>query len=151
MNKLIPALAFTFALATGAAWAQPFAPNQAGITMGHWHLNSKDVEANRKIFVAMGGVAGGPNDRIQRVVFPGVVGQPHLGAPNSPPAAGGTQGSVGNHVGFIVKNLQEQVAKWKAAGVNVLPGNNGRQDQAYVETPDGVRIEILEDKNQAMP
>ena len=33
----------------------------------------------------------------------------------------------------------------------MLPGNNGRLDQAYVETPDGVRIEILEDKTQAMP
>jgi hypothetical protein len=31
------------------------------------------------------------------------------------------------------------------------PGGNGRLDQAYVETPDGLRIEIPEDKNQAMP
>jgi catechol 2,3-dioxygenase-like lactoylglutathione lyase family enzyme len=56
-----------------------------------------------------------------------------------------------NHVGFIVKNVQEQVAQWKAAGVAVLPGSNGRLDQAYVVTPDGVRIEILEDKTQTMP
>jgi catechol 2,3-dioxygenase-like lactoylglutathione lyase family enzyme len=58
---------------------------------------------------------------------------------------------VVNHVGFIVKNVQEQVAKWKAAGVPVEPGANNRQDQAYVNTPDGLRIEILEDKNQPMP
>jgi catechol 2,3-dioxygenase-like lactoylglutathione lyase family enzyme len=58
---------------------------------------------------------------------------------------------VVNHVGFIVNNVQEQVAKWKANGVAVLPGNNGRLDQAYVETPDGLRIEILEDKTQTMP
>src|SRR5205807_5021699 len=32
-----------------------------------------------------------------------------------------------------------------------LPGGNNRLDQAYVETPDGLRIEILEDKTQAMP
>jgi len=32
----------------------------------------------------------------------------------------------------------------------VLPGNNNRLDQAFVVTPDGVRIEILEDKTQAM-
>jgi catechol 2,3-dioxygenase-like lactoylglutathione lyase family enzyme len=43
------------------------------------------------------------------------------------------------------------VVKWKANGVAVLPGGNGRLDQAYVETPDGLRIEILEDKSQAMP
>ena len=43
------------------------------------------------------------------------------------------------------------MAKWKAAGVPVVPGNNGRLDQAYVNMPDGLRIEILEDKTQAMP
>jgi catechol 2,3-dioxygenase-like lactoylglutathione lyase family enzyme len=58
---------------------------------------------------------------------------------------------VVNHVGFIVNNVQEQVAKWKANGVAVLPGNNNRLDQAFVETPDGVRMEILEDKTQTMP
>jgi predicted enzyme related to lactoylglutathione lyase len=58
---------------------------------------------------------------------------------------------VVNHVGFIVNNVQEQVAKWKAAGVAVLPGGNNRLDQAFVETPDGLRMEILEDKTQAMP
>jgi hypothetical protein len=33
----------------------------------------------------------------------------------------------------------------------VLPGNNNRLDQAFVVTPDGARIEILEDKTQTMP
>jgi extradiol dioxygenase family protein len=33
----------------------------------------------------------------------------------------------------------------------VLPGNNNRLDQAFVETPDGLRIEILEDKTQSVP
>src|SRR6185369_8317753 len=64
---------------------------------------------------------------------------------------GGTQGSVVNHVGFIVDNVQKRAAQWKAAGVAVLPGNNNRLDQAFVVTPDGVRMEILEDKTQAMP
>jgi catechol 2,3-dioxygenase-like lactoylglutathione lyase family enzyme len=58
---------------------------------------------------------------------------------------------VVNHVGFIVQNVQESVARWKAAGVPVQPGNNGRLDQAYVTTPDGLKIEILENKNQNVP
>ena len=33
------------------------------------------------------------------------------------------------------------------ASVPVLPGNDGRTDQAFVVTPDELRIEILEDKN----
>ena len=56
-----------------------------------------------------------------------------------------------NHVGFIVNNVQQRVAEWKAKGVTVLPGTNNRLDQAFVVTPDGVRMEILEDKTQAVP
>src|SRR5206468_2490269 len=104
---------------------------------------------NRKIFVGMGGTSPtGPG--IQRVVFPGVVVNLNPGQPGPPPT-GGSQGSVVNHVGFIVNNVQEQVAKWKANGVAVLPGGNNRLDQAFVETPDGVRIEVLEDKSQSVP
>ena len=33
----------------------------------------------------------------------------------------------------------------------VLAGNNNRLDQAFVVTPDGVRVEILEDKTQTIP
>jgi catechol 2,3-dioxygenase-like lactoylglutathione lyase family enzyme len=84
------------------------------------------------------------------VRFPGVVVYLNLAA-GAPPATGGTVGSVINHVGFIVQNTQESVAKWKAAGVEVLPGGAGRTDQAFVQTPDGLRIEILEDKNQKFP
>jgi catechol 2,3-dioxygenase-like lactoylglutathione lyase family enzyme len=43
------------------------------------------------------------------------------------------------------------VARWKAAGVPVVPGNNNRLDQAYVNMPDGLRIEVLEDKAQQYP
>src|SRR6267143_18760 len=104
-------------LSAGMAWGQAFPPNEAGVTMGHWHLNTRNIEASRKIFLAMGG----------------------------------TVGSVVNHVGFIVPIVQESVARWKAAGVPVLPGGNGRADQAFVVTPDELRIEILEDKNQKFP
>jgi hypothetical protein len=76
------------------------------------------------------------------VRFPGVVVMLHL-RPGAAPSTGGTDGTVVNHVGFIVQNVQESVAKWKAAGVPVQPGNNNRMDQAYVTTPDGLKVEIL--------
>src|SRR5712664_3679306 len=149
MKALIAALSLATTLATGTALAQPFTPSEAGVTMGHWHLNSKDMESNRNIFVGMGGTSPtGPG--IQRVIFPGVVINLNPGQAGPPPT-GGTVGSVVNHVGFIVKNVQESVAKWKAAGVPVEPGSNNRLDQAYVNTPDGLRIEILENKKQSMP
>ena len=56
MKQLISALCLVSSLAAGTALAQPYTPNEAGVTMGHWHLNSRDVAANKKIFVGMGGV-----------------------------------------------------------------------------------------------
>ena len=149
MRKSILVLSLVSSLAAGAAWAQPYAPNQAGVTMGHWHLNSRDIEANKKIFVALGGTAIKAGD-FDIVRFPGVNVYLNVRA-GSPPASGGTVGSVVNHVGFLVPNVQDSVAKWKNAGVDITPGTNGRTDQAFVFTADGLRIEILEDKSQKVP
>ena len=149
MRGLIAALWLVSSLAAGTAWAQPYKPNDAGVTMGHWHLNSRDIDANKNILVAMGGTWTKTGE-LQRVTFPGVVVILNL-PPGSPPPTAGTDGSVINHVGFVVPNVQDAMAKWKAAGVPVQPGNNNRLDQAYVTTPDGLKIEILEDKTQTVP
>src|ERR1700719_3067945 len=146
MRTSIIRLSLASILAAGTAAAQPAPFNDVGVTMGHWHFASRDVQANKKIFVAMGGTPlPGGNETVS---FPGIRINLTLG---NVPGSGGSQGSVVNHVGFIVNNVQEQVAKWKANGVAVLPGGNNRLDQAYVETPDGLRMEILEDKTQTMP
>jgi catechol 2,3-dioxygenase-like lactoylglutathione lyase family enzyme len=144
---MFAALLFASALIAGTAAAQPAPFNAVGVTMGHWHLASKDAEANKKIFLAMGGKLYMPGGN-PLIMFPGLYINLVLGAGKG---EGGTQGSVVNHVGFIVDNVQQRVAQWKAAGVKVLPGGNGRLDQAYVETPDGLRMEILEDKTQTVP
>jgi catechol 2,3-dioxygenase-like lactoylglutathione lyase family enzyme len=149
VRKSILILSLVSGLAASTAWAQPYPPNPEGVTMGHWHLNSRDIDANKKIFVALGGTAIKAGD-FDIVRFPGVNVYLNI-RPGSPPASGGTVGSVVNHVGFLVPNVQDSVAKWKAAGVDVTPGSNGRTDQAFVLTSDGLRIEILEDKNQKVP
>src|SRR5262249_1001682 len=144
---MLAALLLASTFAAGTAGAQPFPFNEAGVTNGHFHLNSKDVAANEKIFLGMGGKLLKIDDR-HRVLFPGVM-MILDAAPGTPPPTGGTRGSVVNHIGFIVNDVQARTAEWKAAGVAVEPGSNGRLDQAYVNTPDGLRIEILENKNQA--
>ena len=123
-------------LAAGNAAAQPAPFNEAGVTMGHWHIASKDIEANKKLFMGMGGKLFMPGGN-PLMMFPGTYINLNLGTAKG---EGGTPGSVVNHVGFIVNNVPEQVAKWKAAGVPVLPGTNNRPDQAFVVTPDGVQI-----------
>ncbi|HEY7445952.1 MAG TPA: VOC family protein [Vicinamibacterales bacterium] len=138
-------MASTVTTSIAAAQSAPF--NEIGVTMGHWHIASKDVEANTKLFLAMGGKLFMPGGN-PLIMFPGLYINLNLGTEKGD---GGTEGSVVNHVGFIVNNVQERVAQWKAAGVAVLAGNNNRLDQAFVVTPDGVRIEILEDKTQSVP
>jgi catechol 2,3-dioxygenase-like lactoylglutathione lyase family enzyme len=151
-TQVFAALLFVSMLAAGTAAAQPAPVNQAGVTMGHWHIASKDVEANKKLFLAMGGKLYMPGGQ-PLIMFPGLYISLILG---NEKGDGGTVGSVVNHVGFLVDNVQQRVAEWKAAGVRVLPGGalptgGNRLDQAYVETPDGVRMEILEDKTQTVP
>jgi catechol 2,3-dioxygenase-like lactoylglutathione lyase family enzyme len=138
-------VASTLTASTAAAQPAPF--NEVGLTMGHWHIASKDVEANKKLFLAMGGKLYMPGGN-PLIMFPGIYINLNLGTEKGD---GATVGSVVNHVGFIVDNVQKRVAQWKAAGVDVLPGGNNRLDQAFVVTPDGVRIEILEDKAQGVP
>jgi catechol 2,3-dioxygenase-like lactoylglutathione lyase family enzyme len=151
-TNVFVALLLASTLTAGTAAAQPAPFNQVGLTMGHWHLASKDVEANKKLFLAMGGKLYMPGGQ-PLIMFPGLYISLILGTEKG---EGGTVGSVVNHVGFIVDNVQMRVAQWKAAGVKVLPGGalpagGNRLDQAYVETPDGVRMEILEDKTQTVP
>ena len=146
------ALVFASTMTAGSAAAQPAPFNQVGVTMGHWHIASKDVEANKKLFLAMGGKLYMPGGN-PLIMFPGLYINLNLGTEKGD---GATVGSVVNHVGFIVDNVQRRVAEWKAAGVTVLPGGTlpdgkTRLDQAYVVTPDGVRMEILEDKTQSVP
>src|SRR5215467_9860032 len=144
---IFAALVLAPALAAGTAVAQPAPFNDVGVTMGHWHIVSKDAEANKKLFLGVGGKVFMPGGQ-PLMMFPGVYINLTLG---NEKGDGGTQGSVVAVVGFIVNNVQERIAQWKAAGVPVLPGNNNRLDQAFVETPDGLRIEILEDKTQSVP
>ncbi len=151
-TNVLAALLFVSTLTAGTAAAQPAPFNQAGVTMGHWHIVSKDVEANKKLFLAMGGKLYMPGGN-PLIMFPGLYINLNLGTEKGD---GGTVGSVVNHVGFIVDDVQKRVAQWKAAGVTVLPGGvlpggKNRLDQAFVVTPDGVRMEILEDKTQSMP
>src|SRR5215470_14489508 len=92
MKKLFLVFWVISMLAVGTAWGQAFPPNDMGVTMGHWHLNTRDVEANKKIFVAMGGTAIKAGD-FDVVRFPGVLVYLHL-AQGAQPPTGGTVGSV---------------------------------------------------------
>jgi catechol 2,3-dioxygenase-like lactoylglutathione lyase family enzyme len=134
-----------FSLIAVAAFAQLPPPNEAGATMGHLHLYVTDVEAHKKFWVEqMGGAAVklGPMDVMK---FPGVLVFLRKAEPT-----GGTEGSVVNHIGFLVRDLDPWVARWKAAQIKFVM-ENMKNRQVFIEAPDGVKIEIYEDKTIAAP
>ena len=71
-TAVLAALLFTSTLTIGTATAQPAPYNEIGVTMGHWHIISKDVEANKKLLLGMGGklfMPGGNPDHVPRHLY----------------------------------------------------------------------------------
>ena len=129
-------LVMSLALA-GSAHGQLADPNQIGVAMGHVHLAAQDVPAAAKFFEAIGGT----RMTADRIRFPGVVIMLRQGAPSGPSA-----GSSVDHIGFVVPNRQDALARWNAAGVKV------ETKGAFIYTPDGLtRLEIVQDETQRAP
>jgi len=70
-TSVLVTLLFVLTLTLGTAAAQPAPFNDVGVTMGHWHIASKDVEANKKLFLAMGGKLFTPGGN-PLIMFPGL-------------------------------------------------------------------------------
>ena len=130
-------------IAAAPSAAQLAPPAAAGVAMGHMHLTAKDVEGTRKLFTAIGG-APVANGTLQMIQFPGV-----MVLVRQADVTGGSVGSVVNHFGFNVKDIKSSITAWRAAGVMVE--TTARADQAWLMTPDGARVEILEDTSIAQP
>jgi len=147
VKRLILILSLAILGSAVPAWAQLADPNEAGVAMGHVHLNVRDVEAEKNFWIAVGGT---PFKRDPYIVmkFPGVLVIIGLRPPFNPPT-GGSEGSVVNHIGFRVPNLAESVAKWNAAGLKVVPGRTPAQ--AFLYTTDNLKVEILEDPSLTLP
>jgi catechol 2,3-dioxygenase-like lactoylglutathione lyase family enzyme len=101
------------------------------------------VEAQQKFFTLLGGKIVN-REKIVMAEFPGIFVLLRKQDYN-----GGSVGSTINHFGFFVKDSAQNVAKWKAAGLTWEPGNT--PGQGFITGPDGVRIEIFENKTISTP
>lgn len=121
---------------TGPAAAQLSAPNAAGVAMGHLHYVVRDVAANKAFWEKLGGRPVLFNGTTQGIVFPDVVVLLRQGEP-----AGGTEGSVVNHVAFRVKSIAAVEQAGFAVELNAqYPGVGS------IHTPEGERIELFDDE-----
>src|SRR5215510_13910780 len=123
LPRVIPTAVTTAALVLGFVLAFPYtshsqilASKQGPVVYGHHHLNTTNMDAQKKFFVdTLGGnvLKFGSGDRQQEIIkFPNVL---IFFRPMQAPT-GGSIGTTVNHIGFSVPNLKPLVAKIKANG-----------------------------------
>ena len=151
----------SFLLLAAPAPAQLASPNDAGVAMGHLHLNVRDIEAQRKFWVEVMSATPVKLGPMEVMKFPDVLVMFRKAEPS-----GGTKGSVVNHLGFRVRDLKATVERMKAAGGNFVTrtevsGGRATGDywlnppqqalQAFLMGPDDVKIELTEDPGMPAP
>jgi len=141
-TQFLFAFAALAVLTVSPARAELAAPNSTGVSMGHVHLAVVDVESEKKFFVMLGGTPMS-NGSLQMISFPGVFVLIRPGMPTA-----GTEGSSVNHFGFHVQSVADTVEKIKPLGLKITQNN---PQQAFVSGPEGVKVELLEDKTISSP
>jgi catechol 2,3-dioxygenase-like lactoylglutathione lyase family enzyme len=164
---LVPVLLALLVVAVAAtASAQLVAAKDGPIVYGHHHLNTTNLDAQKKFFVeTLGGTLikiGTNNAEVVR--FPNVL---IFFRANQAPT-GGTRGTTVNHIGFSVPNIRQVVDKVKANGFQMItkteaaadrevkddiagPAQPGGASIAFALAPDDVKVELVENKQQAIP
>jgi len=130
------------------AEAQLLPPGEAGITMGHVHLNVRDVEAHKKFWVEQFGATVLQRDRVTGVKLPGMLILFRRQEPG-----GGTEGTIMDHVGLKVRNLAETLERCRAAGIPIQREFTGSEGfpNAYIIGPDDLRVELQQDTSLSVP
>lgn len=114
-----------------AARAQLAEPGPSGVVMGHLHLSTTDVEASKRFWVALGGVAV-QNGQLQLIQLPGTF----VMLRQSQQTTGGTEGSTVERVMLRIRASEmSQLAQR-------LEQATGSKFTALFTSPEGVTIEF---------
>jgi catechol 2,3-dioxygenase-like lactoylglutathione lyase family enzyme len=124
--------------------AQIMPPNATGVAMGHLHIITNDPEAHRKLWVDVLGGKPVKVGSLDFAMFPGVLVGFRQGE-----SSGGTDGSVVDHLGFLVKDLAATKAKLAVSAkiLRELPDTH----QFFAGFPDGITVEFTEDTTLDVP
>ena len=139
-------LSAALSCATRAAQDQPGA---ATFTFHHISTVVPDYDANIDFWTKFGGTQQVMPGNVRFSLFHFTGYDVVITVMENKNNSGGSVGSVLDHFGFQVPDVPAAVAKWKAAGLRVEPGRSDQQ--AYVYTPDNVKIEILQDATLTNP
>jgi catechol 2,3-dioxygenase-like lactoylglutathione lyase family enzyme len=167
MKRTLVLLASALLVASTAsrASAQLMAAKEGPVVYGHHHLNTTNMDAQKKFFVdTLGGtlIKIGTNNA-EVIKFPNVL---IFFRPTQAPT-GGTRGTTVNHIGFSVPNLRPMIDKIKANGFQMItntesPGREVKDDIAgplqpggasiaFALGPDDTKVEFVEVKQQTIP
>jgi catechol 2,3-dioxygenase-like lactoylglutathione lyase family enzyme len=151
-------------LAPSQARAQILVGNEGPVVYGHHHLNTTNMEAQKKFYVdTLGGklVKFGQNQQ-EIIEFPNVL---MFFRPMQAPT-GGTIGTTVNHIGFSAPDLRPLVAKIKANGFKMITTESVAANVkvtddiaaaspttniAYALGPEDTKVEFVEVKTQQAP
>src|SRR3954452_2664446 len=115
-----------------AVRAQLAVPGPSGVVMGHLHLATKDVEASKRFWAAMGGVAV-QNGQLQLIQLPGTF----VMLRESQQVTGGTEGSTVDRVMFRVTTSEMPRFLQRLS-----QATGSKAASALLTSPEGVTIEI---------
>ena len=113
--------------------------------MGHIHLVVKDPDAQQKLWADVLGAQASKAGQLNLLKLPGIFVIVSKGEP-----AGGSNGSVVNHVGFLVKSYADIKQKLTAANIKLVV-DSAQNKQIIAEFPEEVRVEFNEDPSIAAP
>jgi|SRR5581483_1971432 len=130
-------------LAALAMLAQLPAPNAAGVSAGHDIMIVKDLEGANRFWTVLGGEPA-QLAQLKLTKLPGVLYLMRQGDNK-----GGTEGSSVEYLGYKVRSLRETLAKMAAAGFQPMPGSTATQ--AFLLTPDAIKVRLVEDRKLATP
>jgi predicted enzyme related to lactoylglutathione lyase len=121
MKRLLTGISLAILLfAPAVACAQILVAGEGPVVYGHHHLNTTNMDAQKKFYVdTLGGSVAkiGSGDRQQEIIkFPNVL---IFFRPMQAPT-GGSIGTTVNHIGFSVPDLKPLVAKIKANGFKII-------------------------------
>ena len=159
-------LAILLLAAPSVSSAQILVAGEGPVVYGHHHLNTTNMDAQKKFYVnTLGGilVQFGSGDRQQEIIkFPNVL---MFFRPMQAPT-GGSIGTTVNHIGFSVPDLKLLVAKIKANGYKMITTDSVAANVkvtddiaaaspttniAFALGPEDVKVEFVEVKSQKAP
>lgn len=141
-------VAFLFSTAAAAVWIAAPGALQAQIPvlgggaagMGGLHVlvDEADYEAHRRAWIEGLGARPEQVGPLEALLLPGVVVVIEKGE-----SAGGSEGTVVNHLGFKVRDLEAVVSHWEKLGYEVFE-KRPSPNQAFLRFPGNIKAELTE-------